>query len=109
MQLKRHVLEQWADKPFFDETVAGCVVRIAVGTYDDPNTGQQLPNYIMARVEGVREKQSYRCVCFVCCVGRAVCQRVCWNCVGGARPSRVRKAVVQVRRGGKGAAAASRY
>ena len=55
MQLKRSVLEQWVDKPFFDDAVVGAVVRIGMGTYADA-AGQQHTNYLVMRVVGVLDR-----------------------------------------------------
>ena len=46
--LSRSQLEKWADKPFFDDTVRGCFVRIGTGAGAD---GQ--PLYRMAQVRDV--------------------------------------------------------
>lgn len=59
MQLKRDMLEQWHNKPFFDDAVKGCVVRIVFGSFVDHN-GVKQPNYLMMRVVEAVEKQPYR-------------------------------------------------
>jgi RNA polymerase-associated protein RTF1 len=46
--LTRLQLEKWADKPFFDDTVAGCFVRVGTG----PGAGG-VAQYRMAEVVGV--------------------------------------------------------
>lgn len=59
MQLKRDMLEQWYDQPFFESAVRGCVVRIVFGTFTDAS-GREQPNYLMMRVVEVVDKQPYR-------------------------------------------------
>jgi hypothetical protein len=59
MQLKRDMLEQWHNQPFFDEVVRGCVVRIVYGTFVDA-AGQKQPNYLMMRVVEATDRQPYR-------------------------------------------------
>ena len=61
MQLKRDVLEQWHNQPFFDDAVKGCVVRIVYGTFVDPS-GHKQPNYLMMRVVEAQDRQPYRWV-----------------------------------------------
>jgi RNA polymerase-associated protein RTF1 len=49
VQLKRTDLEKWANTPFFDKTVKGCFVRLAVGM--DPTTKEQV--YRVTYITGV--------------------------------------------------------
>ena len=48
MQVKRYMLEQWINEPFFEATLTGCMVRISIGRGSDAG-------YLAAEITGVEE------------------------------------------------------
>lgn len=64
IQIRRHKLEEWFSKPFFEETLSGCMVRLAAGNKKAPDghtmygpDGKPVVQYMAARVAGLVEKE----------------------------------------------------
>ena len=53
VQLLRNQLEDWIDKPFFDDTVVGCFVRVNIGTAREGES-----SYRLCEVVGIREDEN---------------------------------------------------
>lgn len=64
IQVRRYKLEEWFDKPFFEKTLPGCMVRLAAGNKKSP-TGETMYDdryrpvvqYMAAKVVGLVEKE----------------------------------------------------
>lgn len=64
IQVRRYKLEEWYNKPFFEKTLPGCVVRLAAGNKKAPDghtmygsDGHPLVQYMAARIAGIVEKE----------------------------------------------------
>ena len=62
IQVRRHKLEEWISKPHFEETMPGCMVRVAAGDRRAAdgsvvldNSGRPERRYILVQVVGVEE------------------------------------------------------
>jgi len=53
VQLLRNQLEDWVEKPFFDDTVVGCFVRVNIGVSRD-----QESSYRLCEIVGIKEDES---------------------------------------------------
>lgn len=66
IQVRRHKMEEWVEKPHFEMTMVGCVVRLAAGkkrdaegsVVMDPTTGMPMSHYMIAQVLGVEEREA---------------------------------------------------
>eukprot|EP00890_Picochlorum_soloecismus_P005067 jgi/Picsp_1/5561/NSC_02920-R1_rna polymerase-associated protein rtf1 homolog len=63
IQVRRHKLEEWIVKPFFERTLPGCMVRLAAGNKKTPDghnmygpDGRPVIQYMAAKVSGLIEK-----------------------------------------------------
>lgn len=64
IQVRRHKLEEWISKPFFERTLPGCMVRLAAGNKKAPDghnmygpDGRPVIQYMAAKVSGLVEKE----------------------------------------------------
>lgn len=64
IQVRRHKLEEWITKPFFERTLPGCMVRLAAGNKKTPDghnmygsDGRPVIQYMAAKVSGSIEKE----------------------------------------------------
>lgn len=66
VQVRRYKLEEWFNKPFFEKTLPGCMVRLAAGNkktptgetvYDDEYGKRPVVQYMAAKVVGLVEKE----------------------------------------------------
>mmetsp|Transcript_3353 Transcript_3353/g.6744 ORF Transcript_3353/g.6744 Transcript_3353/m.6744 type:complete len:562 (+) Transcript_3353:8880-10565(+) len=64
IQVRRYKLEEWYNKPFFEKTLPGCIVRLAAGNKKAPDghtmygsDGRPVVQYMAARVAGLVEKE----------------------------------------------------
>ena len=55
IQVRRHKLEEWFEKPFFDTTLPGSMVRLAAGDRTDAD-GRIVPQYFIAQIVSVEER-----------------------------------------------------
>ena len=55
IQVRRHKLEEWFGKPFFDATLPGSIVRLASGDRTEAD-GSIVPLYFLAQVVAVEER-----------------------------------------------------
>jgi RNA polymerase-associated protein RTF1 len=63
IQVRRYKLEEWFNKPFFEKTLPGCMVRLAAGNKKTPTgetvydeRGRPVAQYMVAKVIGLVEK-----------------------------------------------------
>jgi RNA polymerase-associated protein RTF1 len=66
IQVRRHKMEEWVEKPHFEMSMVGCVVRLAAGKKRDaegsivmdPATGLPMSHYMIAQVLGIEEREA---------------------------------------------------